>query len=434
MPEPTRRTPTIAGDAVFLIVVVAAGVALRLAWLSRTEGGIIGFAGGGEAARIALTLAREGRFADAFWPGSGPSAHVMPVSPAIAALVFRLFPPASPAAAMTLLAWALVQMLAAIGMTRLLFARLGADPRALRWATAMLLLVPVYAPDEVISFRYWEGALTVCLSAAALLTALDVERRGALSARAALGAAALWAAVMFGNPIAGAALALVWAWVALRRLPMRESMRFALLSAAAGAMLLVPWTIRNAHELDAPIVLRSNFGLEFAIGNHAAALSPAASEQTYAARLRQVHPLHGAAGREAFTRAGGEVAYARRLGAETRRWIAADPFGFARLALRHLSEFLFPCAWQMLFSGWEEWTGPRAALVALVDLTGLLTIAAGVIRRRAGYALLAIFVAAVALPYALVQPIPRYTYLVWALLAFAAWDGIVRLGGAAKPR
>lgn len=429
---------SLGGEVAFVAGMLVAGVVLRLIWLGGTPSGLTGFAGGGEAARVALTLAREGRFADAFWDGSGPTAHLMPVSPAVAALVFRFFPPASAAASAMLLAWALAQSLGGYLLLRTLFARLGADRRALRWGLGFLLLVPIFAPEETVGFRYWDSALAVCLVGANLLAATTVERRGAMPVGSAIGVAALWAIAAFASPVAGFALALVWAWVALHRLPFAQAARFALLSAIGIAALLTPWTLRNARELGQPVVLRSNFGLEFAIGNHPAALSDRAPAEVYLERLRAIHPLYGGPGRAALIRAGGEVPYFRQLGAETWRWAAAHPFGFAQLCARHLFQFFVPPAWTLALSTWEDFIPLRAALIAIVDLAGLAAIAVGMRQRRPGYSLLAIFVAAAALPYSLVQPNPRYTYLVWGLLAFAAADGASRYlrarPGAGKAR
>lgn len=413
-------------DAALLLILLIAGVLLRLVWLARSPSGLTGFAGGGEAARVALTLAREGRFADAFWNGSGSTAHLTPVTPGVAALVFRLFPPAGAVSSLALTTWALMLSLGGYLLLCELFARLDAEGRAVRWAMAFLLLVPLYAPEETIGFRYWDGAAAVCLSAANLLWALEVERTRALSPGSALGAAILWAAAVFTAPVAGVAAAAVWAWVALRRLPFRHAARFAALSVAALAVVLTPWTVRNARELGAPVLLRSNFGLEFAIGNHSAALSGRPSAEVYVDRLKAIHPLYGGPGRAAMIRAGGEVPYFRQLGAETWRWAAAHPFGFAQLCARHLFQFFVPPAWTLALSTWEDLIPFRAALMAVMDIAGLIAIGIGVRQRQPGYALLAIFVAVAALPYSLVQPNPRYTYLVWGILVFAAADGASR--------
>jgi hypothetical protein len=122
----------------------------------------------------------------------------------------------------------------------------------------------------------------------------------------------------------------------------------------------------------------------------------------------------------------GEVEYSRNLGTQAERWIAANPLSFARLALRHLSEFLFPRAWQMYFTGWEGMRGARAITISLVNLAGLAGLAIGLFRRRRGYWALAVYIGLVAMPYTLVQPIQRYIYLVYGLLAFLAVEALVQ--------
>lgn len=221
-----RPRPGRTDDALIPALVLAA-VALRLAWLARTGGGVSGFAADGEATRVALTLARTSWFADAFWPGSGPTAHLTPLAPLPAAAVFRLFAPEGAFASLLLLGWSLAQSLGGYLLMRRLFVRLGAPPAALRWALVSLLVLPVFAGEETIAFRYWDGAAAVCLSALALPAAFAVERGGPLAAGGAAVQAALWATTVMVSPVVALALALVWAWVALRRLPFREAARFA---------------------------------------------------------------------------------------------------------------------------------------------------------------------------------------------------------------
>lgn len=141
--------------------------------------------------------------------------------------------------------------------------------------------------------------------------------------------------------------------------------------------MLLPWAIRYAFALGAPVMLRSNFGLELAIGNHAAALSDAPPERVYADRLAAVHPLNNLHGAAALRRAGGEVPYFRQLGDEARSWIADHPTGFARLTAHHLRQFFWADAWEMMFDGRERNPRARALLVGLVDVAGLVAIAFG---------------------------------------------------------
>ena len=149
-------------------------------------------------------------------------------------------------------------------------------------------------------------------------------------------------------------------------------------------------------------------------------------ERVFARRLADLHPYaRRGPGQAALQATGGEVAYFRDLGAQTWRWVASHPMDFARLSLRHLREFFFPRAWQMYFTGWEGMREARALTVSLVNLLGLIGLAIGLYRRRSGYALLALYIGVVALPYALVQPISRYIFLVYGVLAFLAVEALL---------
>ncbi|AQR72502.1 hypothetical protein [Sphingomonas sp. LM7] len=409
----------------FLLLALIAGLAIRLAWLHAVHGSITGFVGAGEATRAALALVRTGSFADAFYQGYGPTAHLLPVNPTIAAALMWLFGIDTPAANLALLAWSLVQVFGAILLLRCVFVRLGADPLTVRWGTALLLLVTPFVSQEVVDFRYWEGAMAVCLMCLNLLLLLRVAERGGITARTILIVAILGAATFFVSPPVGIAAYACWGIYALRRLTLA---RIAMLAAASGtalAVLLAPWALRNAEALGTPVLLRSNFGLEFALANHPAALSDAPREQVFADRLLEIHPYHSPAARAALREAGGEVPYARALGARTWSWIADNPTGFARLWLRHLGEFFFPRSWQMYFTGWEDMRDARAITISLIHLLGLAGLAFGIWRRRAGYGMLALTVGLVALPYALVQPVPRYSWLVHGVLAFLAVEAVL---------
>jgi hypothetical protein len=76
------------------------------------------------------------------------------------------------------------------------------------------------------------------------------------------------------------------------------------------------------------------------------------------ARLAQVHPHDSETGYRAFQAAGGELAYSRKLGDETWRWVAAHPVQAMQIWLRHLGEFYFPPLWMWLHSGLPDVTTP----------------------------------------------------------------------------
>jgi hypothetical protein len=402
-----------------LTLVIAGGIALRLIWLAGARG-IAAFVEAGEATRVALSVGAGRGLSDAFFAGQGPTAHLLPTMVGLAGGVFAAFGPYSATANLILLGWALLQTFGGYLLLRKLFAMLGADPAALRLGMALLCLVPIFVAQETIDFRYWEGGLAVCLAAANLILLLRLEDKATLSSTDVIAVAALSALTFFVSPPAGMAVDGCWALFALRRMRVRESVRLALLGAAALALLLAPWAARNAAELGTPILLRSNFGLELAIGNYPGALSAEPSVETFERRLAAIHPYRSAQAAQALRDAGGEVPYARALGARTERWIGENPFEFIGLCLRHYAQFFFPQPWQMTFTEWVLYTHARAAIMTTLDALGLIGLAVALWRRRRGAVTLAVYIALASLPYALVQPTPRYTYLVYGALVFLA--------------
>jgi hypothetical protein len=420
-----RRDTTHGDDRRFLMIVVAAGFAIRLLWLWQTHGGIDALLGAGEATRVALSVAQQGQFADAFFAGQGPTAHLLPISPGIAGSILWFFGPGSTPANLTLLAWSLLQTTCGILLLRGLFRALDADERTLRWGTALMCLVPPFVQQEVIDFRYWEGAMAAALATANLLLLVQYDARAAFGWREIAKIASLSALTFFVSPPAGLAVDACWAIFAFRRLPTRHIVQMGLSAFAALAIFVVPWTMRNQHALGETVPLRSNFGLEFALANHEAAVSGKMPEQVFAARLAAIHPYDSVMHRSVIAQRGGEVRYARKLGQDATAWAAAHPAQFACLYVRHIREFFFPRAWQMYFTGWEGMRGARAWTISLINLLGLAGLFFGLWSGRRGYWVLALYLAALALPFGLFQPMARYIYLAYGLLAFLGVEAVI---------
>jgi hypothetical protein len=72
----------------------------------------------------------------------------------------------------------------------------------------------------------------------------------------------------------------------------------------------------------------------------------------------------------------------------------------------------------------EALRAARAWTIGTVSLFGLIGLALALHRRRRGHAMLAIYLLLVALPYGLVQPVPRYTWLVYGVLVFLAAEAL----------
>jgi hypothetical protein len=428
----TARPATI--DGRFLFAILGAGLLLRLLWQVQINGNLTAFAGAGEATRVAMAIAEGRGFADAYFVGSGPTAHLLPVNPGIAGIVMALFGIDTPGSNIMLVAVALMQVGFAYLMLMRLFTRIGADPVTLRWSLLALCLLPVFVQREVIDFRYWEGALAVGLAAASLAMLAGTARADVMTLRDKMLAALLMAFTFFVSPTVGLAVVTCWALFSLRTEQFRASFVSAAIVAGSFAVFLAPWAIRNQIALGETVIVRSNAGLELALANHSGALSDRPTIKTFADRIVAIHPYHGRTARVAMTAAGGEVLYSRQLGAEAKAWIVAHPMDFVRLSLGHIRQLYFPEDWAYRYNESDRFNPQRAVIIALVNAIGLLSLGFGLVTRRRGYAMLATYIGCITLTYAVIQPIPRYTYLVYAPLMFVAVDGLVRAARALAVR
>ncbi|MEP9357409.1 hypothetical protein [Sphingomonas sp. KR3-1] len=397
---------------------ILAGLALRLVWLVLVRGLLAPF-DLGEASGAAAALARTGTIADAFGPGTGPTAHLMPASVVLAGAVQHVFGD-SAWAGLVLSLWTLAQLALIWLLARALFAGAGWQPAAIVGGLVLACLLPGHIVQEAADFRVWEGGLATLLALANLWLIVTIEQRETIAPQPLLIGAALSALTFLVSPTTGLAIDACWAWLALRRLPLPQALAFAATAAAALALVLAPWVLRNAQVMGSPVLLRDNLGLEMAMANYPGALDPADPRAEGVARMQAIHPYRNPAVQARLRAAGGEVAYAAALGRETRGWIAAHPLDFARLALRHYRQFYFPDRWQGALTNWGAFPNLRIEMIRLVAAFGLLGLAIGLVRRRRFYGLFALYLALAGLPYALVLPIPRYGYVVWPLLAFLA--------------
>ena len=406
---------------------LAIGLLLRAAWaLLRPDSGA-----SGEASNVAVAIALGRGFSDAYRPGQGYTAHLLPISPSIAGFVYSLFGIRSPLSEFILACWCIGLVLGSFALYYRAFGRLGVARLARLGALAFLCLMPTYIGSESADFRVWEGGLAAFLLALFLDRLLAAETMVEPRRSKLIVLAAIIGLLFFVNPPLGIASGACAAVFALRRLSVRETVVAGAATVLFVALFVVPWAIRNEARLGTPILLRSNTGLELAIANHPAAVSSADQGRVFIDRLSEIHPIN-APGYARMQAAGGEVAYARLLGDETRRWMWSHKADTLRLAARHVRQVYAPEPWQFATWGTRQYPGVRAALASFVGVGGLLGILLALVRRRRAWAYLAILALLPAIELCLFQPVPRYTYLIYGLLAFCAADLIWSLLGKAR--
>lgn len=338
-----------------------------------------------EVFAIGLSLAQGHGFSSPFFAASGPTAFLSPGYPFVIAAIFRLFGAGSAAFVAIVALQTLFSLLTVWLVLRIAHRHFGAMIANLAGCLCALSLPLAAAP-----FIVWE----TCLSSLLLLAFFAAVPRLSTRAQwAAAGAAAAVAALL--NPALIPAFAGLGFWQAWRRrvVPWTAILAFLLLYA--------PWPARNLAVMHAWIPLRSNFGYELWMGNHAGGTGDF---------VQDLNPEVNAAERSQFV-ARGELPFMR--------WKSAIAFDYIRARPR---QFL---GWTLLRIG-RFWTAATHGLIvtgAIFSCLAFIGLAA-LWRTRQDFCLYAIPLLIYPLPYYITHADARFRYVIDPLLCILAANAI----------
>ena len=421
-PIPVARLARVASEPRIVILMLICGALARFA-VGNSANSFVPIRG--ESHNIAVSLATTGRFADPFGYPSGPTAHIGMLTPLPSAFAYWLFGGDSPYAEFVLYCWAAFLVCLSIWLCWRLAVMLGAPRPARLAAVAIAALVPLQFHMEMNETRNMEINLATVVFVWILLKLAesdgDVPR---LRPLALIGASTGFLFIL--NSASGLGAILATALFHLLRVPLRRWWIAPLLFVLIGGSLVGFWAERNMRELGAPIVLRDDLGLELALSNYSGALHAADPSGAYLSRLKEIHPIRMSA--DELKAKGGEVAYYHALEQQVRAWVTAHPWEFLNLAAGRFIEFFLPPRWfwSLFWGGHVHLIGLRQSVIWASTLGGLATLVAMATRRRP-YAYILVAILGCSLPYMLVQPIPRYRYMISTILIFCALDGAFRL-------
>lgn len=394
--------------AAFLLL----GVVLRLTWaLLYPPEGL------GEAGNVAIALATGRGFADAYGAGQGPTAHLMPVSPAIASLFYRALGLNTLPSRMGLAIWSIGLSMGSYIFFNRAFSKLGVDQWARACALIFMCVVPLYIGQESQIFGVWEGGLAALLSSITLSRLTDRTASKTPYFAATIGG--LCAITFFVNPILGVALGASAIFAMLGTWSVNAYRSFLVSGAIFLSVLLIPWIARNDMVLGTPILTRSNSGLELALGTNPEMLSGKPRDVAFKDRMQELHP---AASQAAFVRMQrvGEVEYSRRLGSQAMSWIRAHPQQEAELLLLHLRSMLAPQPWMFRMLGNPRAAEPRSLIESAIGILGLMGLAFGRLTRGRLWSSVGMMVIVSAVLFTPFQSTHRYNYVFYAPFVFSA--------------
>jgi hypothetical protein len=357
---------------------VSVALLLRLSflYLAHRAGGNF-FSVGQEAGNVAWSLALGHGFSSPLIGMQGPTAWVAPVYPFLLALGFKLlsmnpyhvvvFGQVLNSIFSALTCWPIYLL------AKKLFSLRVALASCWTWA---VLPTAILFPLEWI----WDQSLSALLLTALLCATVYLAAEPApktagarpytlLSAGYGIG----WAFTLLTNPAIGLLVPVLLAWLAYRRnktgAAWKGPIAIALLACVLG---IVPWTARNYAAFGRFVPVKSNFGLEFWLGNNpdvkiiwAWWRSPASD----AAESNELHQL-------------GEIAYMHEKQSEALKFIWAHPGTFLDSSFDRFVD-TWTALWDQRADPWVNALHAGAAYVWFCSVLSLLALLGLLLARRA---------------------------------------------------
>jgi 4-amino-4-deoxy-L-arabinose transferase-like glycosyltransferase len=356
----------------------AAAVALLLRlvflYLAHQAGGKF-FPVGQEAGNVAWALARGDGFSSPLSGMHGPTAWVAPVYPFLLALGFKLF--SMNPYRVVIFGQVLNAVFSALTCCpiyllgkKLFSARLGL---ASAWTWA-LLPTAILFPLEWIWDQSLSAFLLTALLAAALYfpsfkPALAAPRRALLWAAYGIG----WALALLTNPAMGLLFPVFLGWFAWQAHKSGAAWRGPIAVAVLACLLgIAPWTARNYAAFGEFVPIKSNFGLEFWLGNNPDVKiiwswwrSPA-SDAAESAEFQKL----------------GEIPYMREKQSEALAFIEERPGTFVDSSFDRFVD-TWTALWDERADPWVNALHAGAAYAAFCSIFSLLALAGLLLARRA---------------------------------------------------
>ncbi|MFN0054070.1 MAG: hypothetical protein ACKV0T_17970 [Planctomycetales bacterium] len=383
-----------------------------------------------ESNRAAVSVAERGVLGNIFYADSGPSAHLSPVHPLLLGGIYRVWGSETPAAL-------LVQSLVAIGCVSLMAAsfpflarRAGLPPGAGWLAAALLALLPFqFYVETTGTWEQAEVALALVLLLWMFISIHDrkwADRRTGLLLGLLIGGLALLSPVL----LAVAGLLLLAEAVAHRDCRGRVLAHGAL-SLAVAVVIIAPWAYRNRVALGATVWTRSNFGLEFYVGNNdeASGATPLVGDGN--SFLHRHHPF-ASQEEQSRMRAVGELPYMREKLMLAFDWVQAHPGRFGTLVVKRAQLYWFTGLEQR--EPKDRWRIPKFLLYVGLGLGAICGLAVLFVQRHPCRWLFLACMLGPGVPYLMTHVSLRYRYPLYPLTLLMTSVALVQAFHVARRR
>ncbi len=355
---------------ILLICLILVTISGRIAYLVHDQ--TFRELNGAEVERAAASLARDGTISRIYSDDTGKSAHVSPLYPLLLAGLYRVF-------GWNTIAGRVAQELCAIAATTagvvllLVVARAGRLSTAAGWTAAFAMaILPINLWVE--TSGSWEQPYSAVALLVMFLVFCRLRDDGWRDGWLLLLSGGLLGLVALLSPsLLPAGALMIAAEFVFQRGERRRVLVGSLMLGLVAGLVLTPWVVRNYYALDAFVPLRSNFGLELAMGNH-----PLANGKTTIASWKdpknptlKIHPFTSVEERGRL-QSMGEAAYMKDKQREALRWMAAHPVQTLSLTVSRFRLFWFPPT-----TMWDEGSSAgrfKSIAISLVGAGALLNL------------------------------------------------------------
>ena len=349
---------------------------------------------GGETGSIARSVAEGEGFCSPFLGSTGPTAWIGPIYVYLLAAIFELFGVFTQASATVILSVNAAFSALTAPVIYMVGVRTG-NKTAGVWAGWSWAILPTFM--TLSTSWIWETSLSALLMTLALLFAIELSRGGTWKKWIAFGG--FWGLSGLTNPALLTFFPISLLWISLRhRRDQRPFVKRVAVTALVFVTTMSPWLVRNRIVFGQWVFVRSNFGFEFYLDNHAVP-----EGQTWSVR----HPSSDLVEYQKY-KSMGEIPYINFYTNQALSYVRQNPQSFVKRTGHRFVQI-----WTGgVFAYLSRLSAPPRDLqmVALLSLISFFGMVLAVFRRMREWPLFAALMLLYPLPYYVTMPSARYRH------------------------
>jgi hypothetical protein len=294
---------------------------------------------GGELERAAMNFTKEGFLGNVYSDISGKSAHSAPLYPSLLAGIYYIF-------GWDTISGLIIQRLLittitviSIGFLVIVAQKAKLSPSSGLFTGLCIALLPINFWTDTTGGEQSYTALFLLILFWLFCDLHEIQWNS--WKRVIITGIILGISLLLSPALAPSGILMFFSELAFQRGNRKRILLSGILIGMVSLVIVTPWIIRNYYALGGFVPIRSNFGLEFAIGNNPKTVDGGFSVKNINEILSAIHPYLNRKECMKLMQLG-EIAYMKQKQQETFKWIQDNPKSFIKLTLKRFWFFWFP--------------------------------------------------------------------------------------------